>query len=60
MTGRTEEDSERNYKALSLYDNWLRPSTRTPALTGNKFTILVDLSMVIFSMHLVCLIYAWK
>ena len=39
---------------------WPRPCTRTPAPEVMKFTILVDLSFVIISTYLVCLIYAWE
>ena len=42
---------------------WLirpRPNIRTPALGVLKFTILVDPSLVIIIIYLVCLIYAWE
>ena len=36
------------------------PNIRTPALGVMKFTILVDLSLVIITLYLVFLIYAWE
>ena len=36
------------------------PCTRTPAPEGMKFTILVDPSFVIITIHLVCLNHALK
>ena len=35
------------------------PNTRITAPGVMKFTILVDLSVVIITIYLVCLIYAW-
>ena len=36
------------------------PKIGTPALGVMKFTILVDPSLVIITIYLVCLIYAWE
>ena len=44
--------------AFLLYDIWPRPITRTPALGFMKFTILVDLFLVIIIVYALCLIYA--
>ena len=36
------------------------PNIRNPALGVMNVTILVDPSLVIITLYLVCLIYAWK
>ena len=40
--------------AISLYDIWPPQSTRIPAPGFMEFTILVDLPLVIITVHLVC------
>ena len=57
MPGSKEENFKRNY-AFSLYDIWQRPITRTLAPGVMKFTILVDPSLVINTVCLVCLNHA--
>ena len=39
---------------------WPRPNIRTSAMGVLKFTILIDPSLVIIMIYLVCLIYAWE
>ena len=39
---------------------WPHPRARTPAQGVIKFTILVDPSLVISTLYLVCLIFAWE
>ena len=61
MAGCTEEDldSYRN-NAISLYDI-SHTLEQEPLPWGvMKFTVLVDPSLVIITVYLVCLIYAWE
>ena len=39
---------------------WLCPSTRTPVPKVMKCTILVDTSLFLITVNLVCLIYVWE
>ena len=57
MPGSKEEDFKRN-NAFSLYDLYGQTLAQEPLPRVMKLIILVDPSLVIITIYLVCLIYA--